>query len=143
MAMPILATAALVTGGWLLISNQRSKMLPPRGAPPDAPSETVGQTEAHESESETNPGVVERLTATFAEPVNPPKGNDPSTTGTHTPGATVVGQAHADEANDATPVQYEAKQVYEMAWGVNTNGMSKSQQADAISRYGGAIGAVW
>lgn len=142
MAMPVLATAAVVTGGWLLISNQRSKMLPPRGAPPGAPSETVGQTEAHQAESETHPGVTPTVREHGDAPT-PPPGNDPSTTGSHESGATVMGQANQTVSSDATPAMTDSDHVYEMAWGLNLNGMSKSQQAVAIQQYGSQIGAVW
>jgi hypothetical protein len=159
MAFPVIATAVVLTGGWLLVSRERATNLAPRGSAPGAPSTTTVQVREH-GDNPVGGAAPERVVGTFTEtepgwrqyrgtpegfiePVAPDV--DPTTSPSHAASGTVVGTADVAETETPSP-HASAEQTYQMAYGISENnlkGTSKAQQAELIAKYGASIGAVW
>jgi hypothetical protein len=163
MALPVLATAAVLTGGWIALSKYRANQLPAnpeKGTTPETMTDGQ-QTDLAPVAAGGAQGAVMGATFSEAQPayqayrVQPEgamemanTGVDPSISPSVTTTAAVIGTTHATSADDAVtpPTGISADEAVQLAYGVNQtqmNGLTKRQQSEAIATFGAANGLVW
>ena len=158
-AIPVVVTVAGLTLGWIALSRERaSQVAPPANG--SASQQTAGQTIGSaaakaaaaggvgdramiETESDSHPAAVTLQTFPEGSAEVANTGRDPSTSPSFAPDALAVGTVRG-EASDATPAAgVSADTSIALAYGPDTNGLSKAQQARAMEAYGAALGDVW